>query len=77
MNGFKHERQKEKGYGKGYGIQFQNGFIFSGSVGFELAGYLTGVKVLWASEIEPFPIMVTQTRFPGCKHFRRKLSMFT
>ncbi len=47
---------------------FTMGSFFSGSGGFELAGHLTGVKVLWASEIEPFPIMVTQTRFPGCKH---------
>lgn len=30
--------------------------LFDGSGGFPLAATLTGIKPLWASEIEPFPI---------------------
>lgn len=42
------------------------GSFFSGSGGFELAGQMAGVKALWTSEIEPFPMRVTQARFPQC-----------
>lgn len=44
------------------------GSLFSGSGGFELAASIFGLKPLWASEIEPFPIMVTATNFPDMEH---------
>lgn len=44
------------------------GSLFSGSGGFELAASIFGIKPLWASEIEPFPIMVTATNFPEMEH---------
>ncbi|MBO5664739.1 MAG: DNA cytosine methyltransferase [Bacteroidaceae bacterium] len=43
--------------------------MFSGSGGFELAGMLSGIEPVWASEIEPFPIRVTTKRFPQMKHY--------
>ena len=43
--------------------------LFSGSGGFELAGMLSGIEPVWASEIEPFPIRVTTKRFPQMKHY--------
>ena len=45
------------------------GSLFSGSGGFELGGVLAGIIPVWASEIEPFPVMVTSTRFPNMKHY--------
>lgn len=42
--------------------------LFDGSGGFPLAATLTGIKPLWASEIEPFPIRVTTKRLPDVKH---------
>ena len=44
------------------------GSLFDGSGGFPLAGALQGIKPLWASEIEPYPIRVTKARFPEMKH---------
>jgi DNA (cytosine-5)-methyltransferase 1 len=44
------------------------GSLFSGSGGFELGGLLCGIEPLWASEVEPFPVMVTTRRLPGVKH---------
>lgn len=44
------------------------GSLFSGSGGFELAGVLNGISPVWASEIEPYPIAVTTSRFPCMKH---------
>ena len=44
------------------------GSLFDGSGGFPLAGALFGIKPVWASEIEPFPIRVTKQRFPEMKH---------
>lgn len=44
------------------------GSLFDGSGGFPLGGLLSGIKPLWASEIEPFPIRVTTRRFPEMKH---------
>ena len=44
------------------------GSLFSGSGGFELAATMCGVEPVWASEIEPFPIAVTRSRFPNMKH---------
>lgn len=45
------------------------GSLFSGSGGFELAGILSGIRPLWASEIEPFAIRVTTKRLPEVKHY--------
>lgn len=44
------------------------GSLFSGSGGFELAGALNGITPVWASEIEPYPIAVTTSRFPHLEH---------
>ena len=45
------------------------GSLFDGSGGFALGGILCGIKPLWASEIEPFPIRVTTKRIPQMKHY--------
>jgi DNA (cytosine-5)-methyltransferase 1 len=39
------------------------GSLFDGSGGFPLAGAMNGIKPLWASEVEPYPIAVTKSRF--------------
>ena len=39
------------------------GSLFDGSGGFPLAGVLSGIKPVWASEVEPYPIAVTKSRF--------------
>lgn len=44
------------------------GSLFDGSGGFPLAGELCGITPEWASEIEPYPIAVTQRNFPYMKH---------
>ena len=44
------------------------GSLFDGSGGFPLAGALNGITPVWASEIEPYPIAVTRSRFPCMKH---------
>ena len=44
------------------------GSLFDGSGGFPLAGVLCDIEPVWASEIEPYPIAVTKTRFPHMKH---------
>jgi len=44
------------------------GSLFDGSGGFPLGGLLCGVRPVWASEIEPFPIRVTTKRLPQVKH---------
>ncbi|MBO7739141.1 MAG: DNA cytosine methyltransferase [Oscillospiraceae bacterium] len=44
------------------------GSLFDGSGGFPLAGSLCGIEPVWASEIEPYPIAVTCSRFPNMKH---------
>ena len=44
------------------------GSLFDGSGGFPLAGVLCGLEPIWASEIEPYPIAVTRSRFPYMKH---------
>lgn len=44
------------------------GSLFDGISGFPLAAVYHGAKPVWASEIEPFPIRVTQERFPFMKH---------
>lgn len=45
------------------------GSLFDGSGGFPLGGVLAGIKPVWASEIEPFPVRVTMVRFPNMKHY--------
>ena len=45
------------------------GSLFDGSGGFPLGAALSGIKPIWASEIEPFPIAVTKKRFPNMKHY--------
>lgn len=45
------------------------GSLFDGSGGFPLAGLLSGISPVWASEIEPFPIRVTTKRMPFMKHY--------
>ena len=45
------------------------GSMFDGSGGFPLGGILAGIKPVWASEIEPFPIRVTTKRLPFMKHY--------
>ena len=49
--------------------QLTLGSLFDGSGGFPLAGLLSGVTPVWASEIEPFPIRVTTKRLPFMKHY--------
>ena len=44
------------------------GSLFDGSGGFPLAASLCGIDPVWASEIEPYPIAVTRSRFPKMKH---------
>lgn len=44
------------------------GSLFDGIGGFPLSGAMHGIKPVWASEIEPFPILVTTKRFPEMKH---------
>ena len=36
------------------------GSLFDGPGGFPLGAALSGIKTIWASEIEPFPIAVTK-----------------
>ena len=40
------------------------GSLFDGIGGFPLAGKLAGITPVWASEIEPFPIRVTEKGCP-------------
>ena len=44
------------------------GSLFDGSGTCPLAATLCGIKPVWASEIEPYPIRVTQKNFPEMKH---------
>ena len=48
--------------------QLTLGSLFDGIAGFPLAGVYAGMRPIWASEIEPFPIRVTSKRFPAMKH---------
>lgn len=45
------------------------GSLFDGSGGFPLGGLMCGIKPVWASEIELFPIRVTTKRLPFMKHY--------
>lgn len=42
--------------------------LFDGSGGFPLAAQLCGIRPVAASEVEPYCIAVTRSRFPGMKH---------
>ena len=44
------------------------GSLFDGIGGFPLAAVRSGIELLWASEIETFPIDVTKTHFPTMLH---------
>ena len=44
------------------------GSLFDGSGGFPLAGVLSGIRPVWAAEVEPYPIAVTRSRFPMMQH---------
>ena len=48
--------------------QLTLGSLFDGSGGFPLGGLLTGIRPVWASEVEPFPIRVTTKRLPFMEH---------
>ena len=49
--------------------QLTLGSLFDGIGGFPLGGIYAGMKPVWASEIEPFPIRVTRKRLPFMKHY--------
>ena len=44
------------------------GSLFDGIGGFPLAAARYGIQTIWASEIEPFPMEVTERRFPSMAH---------
>ena len=45
------------------------GSLFDGIGGFPLAGKMARIVPVWASEIEPFPVRVTEKRLPEMKHY--------
>lgn len=45
------------------------GSLFDGSGGFPLGGIIAGMTPVWSSEIEPFPIRVTEKRLPYVRHY--------
>ena len=49
-------------------MKYKLGSLFDGSGGFPFAGTLCNIDPVWASEIEPYPIAVTRSRFPYMKH---------
>ena len=49
-------------------MSFTIGSLFDGSGGFPLAATMCGGTPKWASEVEPYPIAVTKSRFPNVKH---------
>ena len=44
------------------------GSLFDGSGGFPLGACLCGIRPVWASEVEPYPLRVTSARFPNMAH---------
>ena len=44
------------------------GSLFDGSGGFPLAASKCGITPTWASEVEPYPVAVTKSRFPKMVH---------
>ena len=49
-------------------MSFTIGSLFDGSGGFPLAAVMCGGTPVWASEVEPYTIAVTKSRFPKMKH---------
>lgn len=49
--------------------QMTLGSLFDGSGGFPLGAMISGIRPVWASEIEPFAIAVTRKRLPHVKHY--------
>lgn len=49
-------------------MSYSIGSLFDGSGGFPLVATLCGIEPKWASEIEPYPIAVTRSRFPNMEH---------
>lgn len=49
-------------------MTYTMGSLFDGSGGFPLAASMCGIMPAWASEVEPYPIAVTRSRFPNMKH---------
>ena len=49
--------------------QLTLGSLFDGIGGFPLAGTQAGIRPVWASEIEPFPIRVVEKRLPHVRHY--------
>ena len=49
-------------------MSYKLGSLFDGSGGFPLSGTLCDIKPMWAAEVEPYPIVVTTSRFPNMKH---------
>ena len=47
------------------------GSLFDGSGTFPMMAMLSGIVPVWKSEIEPFPIAVTEKRLPFVKHLGR------
>lgn len=47
---------------------YKIGSLFDGSGGFPLAASRCGIVPTWASEVEPYPIAVTRSRFPDMEH---------
>ena len=45
------------------------GSLFDGSGGFPFGGIIAGMTPVWSSEIEPFPIRVTEKRLPSVRHY--------
>ena len=54
--------------GGGEGGNMKLGSLFDGSGGFPLAATMCGIIPVWASEVEPYPIAVTRSRFPKTRH---------
>lgn len=48
--------------------EFKMGSLFDGSGGFPLAAKMCEIHPVWASEVEPYPIAVTKSRFPEMRH---------
>ena len=44
------------------------GSLFDGSGGFPLAALNVGIRPIWASEVEPYPILVTRKNLPEVTH---------
>ena len=51
-----------------HGTELTMGSLFDGIGGFPLAAVRNGIRPVWASEIEAFPIRVTKHHFPEMIH---------